>query len=232
MNKLVVIVALFTISPVAAMFTGGSSACQPLVVRPEETHTMKSIKITDQENIDFLKHLSMAVTFGEEMITENKISANHPIHSIHKQLSDKLTSCNSNLLQVIVENRKMQISIGQIAKTIEKKSDVQNLRNKIFDEAQLTDQNKMPEIMQIMQELTNVRWQHSELMLSSFQSDYFQSNLNGKNEDEDRVNFINFMLKNEQYPTNEEAEQMYIMTLIYQHILARRIPYELFPGGF
>ncbi|HLW72785.1 MAG TPA: hypothetical protein VKR54_01935 [Candidatus Babeliales bacterium] len=207
MNKLIIILlALFTISPVAAMFTGGSSVTNNFpVVKAEEKHSM-NIQITGEENKKFVKHLSMALAFSNIMVRENKISDNNPIHCILHEFSNDL-SYYMNDLSRMIDGQKLNVNISLFA-------DID--RDKVNTFALEQIRNNVGDIEGARSHLVRNRHMLSGMKLSEIYPNY-HSQWIGEIKTPER---INFMLRNAQYPLDGKAQKDYIALFIYQMILA------------
>lgn len=192
MNKLVVsLLALVAISPVVAM--------------------MDCIQITEQENNNFARHLAMAVGFGKQMVAEEKIPKENPIHVMLTKLSDDLTTFHGDLSKMI-RCQDLEDRIERFSDVAESDMHVRFAKLQIFVGG--------GDRKEVEKYLTRARQTVSGLILEELHPTYAMAWI-GEVQTQDR---IKFMIRNNAYPLDEEAKKDYIAFFIYQLLFASRIP--------
>ena len=193
MNKLIVAMfVLCTILPVAAM------------------ETQNVIVITQEESINFAKHLKMAIGFGERVISENKLPKTNPMQAI-------LCKLNNDLLQNDGDIRKLISSDQDLISRIK---DYQQVDNHPFVQFGLKQvRNNVGNIDEAKKFIARFRSLSSDLKLAEMYPDYSNPWM-GEIQREER---INFMLRNAEYPLTDAAIKDYTYMFIYQLLFAQKM---------
>lgn len=171
---------------------------------------MELAMITEQENKNFSRHLLMAVGFSKKVVAEDKISAQNPIHKMLCKMSDDLTLNNGDIVKMITLDDSLAKRIAE-CKKVDSKPLIQLCLQQIS--------NEVGDVKEAKAYVTRTRILLANIRLKKQQPTYSQAWI-GEVQTQDR---IDFMMRNENYPSDENAVTDYIATFIYQLLWAPKI---------
>lgn len=178
---------------------------------------MDIMKLGNKEKNYFQEHLSAKVAFGKRIIQENRITEKNALHVIHCNLLDQLTLCNGDLFTIISQDDDLREDVNYYAEVIGSDDYMQSLWHKV-----VKGDKDDPETIATKKELVQLRCGYAQEFVEHFQQEYCILDVNNN----DIEHEIDFMIKNAHYPLDQEAQRRYIVSFIYQNVLARRMPFE------
>jgi len=172
------------------------------------------LQISKEENDNFAKHLKMAVMFSRKAVTEKQITEKNSIYVMLSKLSEDLDKADNDLSKVIASQELMP-RIKEFKDWQDRSLPLQDLL--YFAKQQINKGEG--DTKAAKQLIERNRRTLAEIKLASKQRDYSQAWI-GEVESSAR---INFMLRNDDYPLNEEAIKDYIATFIYSTVFASQL---------
>ena len=171
---------------------------------------MELMKITEKENQSFARHLAMAVGFGTKVVVANRIPETNPMHVILCELNNNLSVHNNDIVKLISSDEDLFNRIKahqQVDNDPRVQFGLQQIRNKVGN---IEDAQKF---------VVRFRSLSADLKLSEKYPTYSNPWI-GEIQTEERVNF---MLRNEKYPLdNDDAVKDYTALFIYQLLFAQK----------